>query len=169
MQRSEKMLVHLKSRGMNTSLYPSLAATNEVATFTLFDFSGRLSGFQQYRPLGEKKESNKTSGKYWSYVPNGGVGVFGLESMDFTETVYLVGGLFKAATLHRLGYTALHVSAVSYKVLRPQLRLLRRPYVGVGDNDDEGRQFAARYRGFTSPLDLDEMKDEDVHELLRTG
>jgi hypothetical protein len=154
---------------MTPELYPHLAATDEVATFSLYDFGGRLSGFQQYRPLGEKKVSNKTSGKYWSYVPNGGVGVFGLESMDFSETVYLVGGLFKAATLHRLGYTALHVSAVSYKVLKPQLRLLRRHYVGIGDNDAEGMQFAMRYNGFTSPCDVDEMSDEDVHRMLTYG
>lgn len=151
---------------MNTLLYPTLACTDDVATVSLYDFGGRLSGFQQYRPDGEKKVSNKTSGKYWSYVPNGGVGVFGFESWRFSETVYLVGGMFKATTLHRLGYTALHVSAVSYKYLRPQLRLTGRPFRGIGDADEEGAQFAGRYNGFQSPVDVDEMSDEDVHGML---
>jgi hypothetical protein len=143
-----------------------MAATDEVATFSLYDFGGRLSGFQQYRPLGEKKANNKNTGKYWSYVPSGGVGIFGFESWDFSDVVYLTGGLFKAATLHRLGYTALHVSAVSYKYLRPQLQLTGRPFRGIGDADDEGAQFARRYNGWQSPADVDEMSDEDVHRML---
>ncbi len=151
---------------MNPDLYPYKAITDEVATFSLYDFNGSLSGFQQYRPLGPKKLQSNPEGKYFAYVPEGRVGIFGLESWDFSETIYLVGGLFKAATLNRLGYTALHVSAVSYKALKPQLRLLCRPYLAIGDNDDEGRTFVARYGGFTSPVDVDEMSDHDVLRML---
>lgn len=160
------LLKHLEERGLDPSLYPYMSVTDQVAVFPMYDFAGRMTGYQQYRPDGNKKFVNKDEGKYWSYVSSP-MSVFGLESINFSWPVYLTGGLFKAATLHRLGYTALHVSAVSYKLLKPQLSLLRRPFLAVGDNDDEGRQFARRYGGFTSPVDLDEMKDEDVHKLLR--
>jgi hypothetical protein len=92
--------------------------------------------------------------------------VFGMESIDFSRMIYLVGGMFKASTLHRLGFAALHVSSVSPKVLKQQLYVLRRPYTAIGDNDDEGRTFAARYGGFTSPIDVDEMGDQAVLDML---
>ena len=163
------MLEHLRQRGMNTYLYPHLATTDDVATVSLYDFGGRLSGFQQYRPNAPKKLQNDPLGKYFAYVPSGGVGIFGFESWNFSNVVYLVGGMFKAVTLHRLGYTALHVSAVSYKYLRPQLQLTRRPFCAIGDADEEGAQFARRYNGFQSPVDVDEMSDEDVHRMLTYG
>lgn len=160
------MIEHLRNRGMVPELY-SCGYDDETACFMLYDFSRRLTGFQQYRPSGDKKISNKAKGKYWSYITKGEVGLFGLESWHFPGPVYLTGGMFKAATLHRLGFCALHVSAVSYKYLKPQLRLLRRPFLAIGDNDAEGKQFSARYGGFTSPRDLDEMTDQEVLCLLK--
>jgi hypothetical protein len=158
---------HLRDRGMNPGLY-NYTTDGEAVDFPLYDFSYRLTGFQRYRPNGSKElQNDHLHGKYYASVTPGAVGVFGLESMSFSPTIYLVGGCFKASTLHRLGFTALHVSSVSYRALKPQLNLLGRRYLAVGDNDDEGRQFARRYGGFTSPCDVDEMKDEDVYTMLR--
>lgn len=133
----------------------------------MYDFGRRYTGYQQYRPSASKKpQNNPKDGRYYSYVTKGEIALFGLESWDFSEVVYLVGGLFKATTLHRLGYSALHVSSVSHYFLKSQLRLLGRPYLAIGDNDDEGRQFARRYGGWTSPCDVDEMSDKDVHMMV---
>lgn len=163
---SENVLAHLRQRGLNPDLYPTAFADRDVVVFYLTDFSGRVVGFQQYRPAGDKKLVNKDAGKYWSYSPKETIAVLGLASLDNPGPVYLTGGLFKAATLHRLGYAALHVSATSYKLLKPQLWLLNRTYLAVGDNDAEGAQFVRRYGGFQSPKDLDEMSDGEVRELL---
>ena len=161
------MLEHLKSRGMNPDLYPFMGLGEDCADFPMYDFRGRMTGYQRYRPNGDKKLVNSREGRYYSHVSKGeSVCVFGLESWNFGHFIFLTGGLFKAATLHRLGYTALHVSATSFRVLKPQLDLTGRYYMAVGDNDDEGRQFARRYGGFTSPVDVDEMEDADVHEML---
>lgn len=133
----------------------------------MYDFGRRYTGYQQYRPGADKKPQNHPKlGRYYSHVSEGQVALFGFESWDFSEFVYLTGGLFKAATLHRLGYSALHVSGVSYRYLKPQLELTRRPFLAIGDNDDEGRQFARRYGGWTSPCDVDEMSDKDVHMMV---
>ena len=128
-----------------------------------------MTGFNQYCPGAPKKEfpSNDPRGKYFACVPNkDSVSVFGMESWDFTEPVYLTGGMFKAATLNRLGYTSLHVSAVNPAVLRQQLELTGRPYFAIGDADAEGAQFVRRFGGWQSPLDVDEMTDDDVHTMI---
>lgn len=161
------MHAHLLNRGMNPNLYPFAGIERDVARFPMYDFSGRMTGFNQYRPNGEKKAPNDPQlGKYFSYVSDKQVSVFGLESFLFSKQIYLVGGMFKAATLHRLGYTALRVSGVSPKALLPQLQLLRRPWYAIGDNDLEGVTFVSRYGGFQSPCDVDEMPDEAVHQML---
>lgn len=164
-----KMLEHLKSRGMRPDLYPNWGTDEEVARFPLRNFAGQMTGYIQYRPNGGKKEQNAQEGRYYTFITKGEIGVFGMESIDFSPTIYLVGGMFKASTLHRLGFTSLHVSSVSPKVLKQQLFILGRPYLAIGDNDDEGRTFAKRYGGFTSPVDIDEMGDSAVLEMLRHG
>jgi hypothetical protein len=99
---------------MNPNLYPYAGIEADVARFPTYDFAGRMTGFNQYRPNGDKKSpNNPQDGKYFSYVSKNEIAVFGLESFLFSRPIYLVGGMFKAATLHRLGYTALHVSGVS--------------------------------------------------------
>lgn len=163
---SESVLEHLKQRGLNPNLYATLWTTDEVAVFWLTDFSGKITGFHQYRPAGNKKVPNcLIKSKYANYIPKGETALLGVESLVNPGPVILVSGLFKAATLHRLGYAALHVSGTSYKVLKPQLYALARPFFAVGDLDDEGAQFVRRYGGFQSQ-DFDELPDEEVHKCL---
>lgn len=162
------MLGHLRDRGMNVDLYPGFGHEGEIAQFPLRNFAGHMTGFIQYRPGASKApQNNPKDGRYYTFITKNQIGVFGLESIAFTNRIYLVGGMFKASTLHRLGFTALHVSSVAPKILRQQLDLLGRPVTAIGDNDDEGRQFAARWGGFTSPMDIDEMSDEKVLECLK--
>jgi len=152
---------------MNPSLYPYAGIDEKLARFPMYNFRGQMTGYIQYMPDGNKKApNNEKYGKYHTYVSPNEIAVFGLESLHFSKCIYLVGGMFKAATLHRLGFAALHVSSVSYKALLPQLRLLQRPFLAIGDNDSEGAQFAYRYGGFQSPVDIDEMTDKKVIDML---
>lgn len=159
---------HLQSRGLQLSLYPHASLTEDVAIFPMYNFGKKMTGFNQYRPGAPKKgiDNHPKLGKYYSFVVKNEIAVFGMESWDFTEPVYLTGGMFKAATLNRLGYTSLHVSAVNPVVLRQQLELTGRPYFAIGDADAEGAQFIRRFGGWQSRVDLDEMTDDDVHTML---
>lgn len=151
---------HLLSRKCDASLYN--VSFGEVITFPLYNFGKHRTGFITYRPGGPKRVQNAKEGRYYTYITPGEVGVFGLESLNFSNRIFLVGGLFKATALHRLGLTALHVSSVSYKNLKPQLGLLGRPVTAIGDNDKEGEDFASIYGGFTSYKDLDEMEENEL-------
>jgi hypothetical protein len=160
------ILSHLRDRKCDVSLYTGASVGEDDVYFPLRNFSGKQTGYCVYTPNAPKKASNKEYGKYYTYITPGEMGVFGLESIEFSETIILVGGVFKATALHMLGYTALHVSSVSPRILRAQLSLLNRPYFAIGDNDAEGAQFARRWGGFQSPVDVDEMSFLEIEEML---
>ncbi len=162
------MLEHLLDRGLNPMLYPQARTDGRVVLFPLYDFGGKRTGYIKYNPDGHKGGGkNPKNGKYYTYIGEGKVGLFGTENLTQPGPVLLTGGLFKATTLHRLGYAALHVSSISPRVLKPQLQLLRRPYYALGDNDAEGETFVRRYGGTVCPMDVDEMTDDAVHKLVR--
>jgi hypothetical protein len=160
------MLEHLKARKCDVDLYPGFSCENDVAIFPLFNFGFKRTGSIYYRPDGAKRVQNDEKGRYYTYISPGEVGIFGLESLNFSDTIFLVSGIFKSTALHRLGFTALHVSSVSYRNLKPQLLVMGRPYKAIGDNDAEGAQFVRRYGGFQSPMDIDEMTDSDILEMI---
>ena len=160
------MMKHLEQRKCNPLIYPGIGINNEVVCFPLYNFGYKRTGFVAYRPDGPKRVQNNEKGKYWTYISSGEVGVFGMESIDYTPYILLVSGVFKATALHQLGQSALHISSVSPRVLQRQLGLLKRPYVAIGDNDAEGVGFARRYGGRTSPRDVDEMSYDEIKEFV---
>lgn len=146
--------------------YYGVTCEDEVASIPLRDFSGKWVGYQNYRPNGPRITKNVKEAKYFTYLPKKTNGYFGLETLTWPGTLYVVEGVFKAAKLHLLGYPAIALMGSEVARHKSQLMLLRRPFVGIGDNDDAGRKFARQLGGFTSPRDLDEMSDDEVKELL---
>ena len=163
---ANEVYLHLLDRGMLPSYYRMLSVDQGIAVFGLRDFSGKLVGYQNYRPFADRNHKNVKEARYFTYLPRGTNGYFGLESLVRPGPVYLVEGVFKAGSLHRLGLAAIALMGCETKRHRSQLCLLRRRLVGIGDNDDAGRKFARSLNGFVSPIDLDEMADKDILELL---
>lgn len=161
----EETYQHLRDRGMVPELY-SLGVGPGLVCFYLFDFMGKPVGYQQYLPFGPRNSKNVREARYFTYLPKRTNGYFGLESLAFDGPVYLVEGVFKAATLHRLGYASISLMGSETKQHRNQLAFLRRELVAIGDNDPAGHKFTRALGGFVSPTDLDEMEDEEVKELL---
>jgi hypothetical protein len=168
-----KLVKHLEERGMNPKLYNyAKSYSASTVTFYLWNMSGQIVGYQQYRPLKtSKRENNPRQSRYFTKLKEKD-GVFGLELLDFNQrTIYIVEGIFKAAVLHRLGYNAIAVLTNHPKRLKPWFRILRAQgwnLVAIGDNDSAGQKLVNTVNsGFLSPMDLDEMKDEDIISLLR--
>ncbi len=167
-----KLVKHLKDRGMNPDLYNySKSYSGNVVTFYLWNLSGQLVGYQQYKPLKTaKKQNNPKSARYFTYLPSGVDGCFGLELLDYSKKdLYVVEGVFKAAVLHRLGFNAVAVLTSSPKRFKSWFKVMRQQFnvVAVGDADDAGAKLVRTVgKGFQSPKDLDEMTDEEVLELL---
>lgn len=166
---------HLKDRYLDLDLHsPVLDQDNGLATFYLWTLSGKLAGYQQYRPLGTKDKNNDPrEGKYYTYKTKPhSVTAFGMESLNLKPKVlFLTEGLFDAARLTYLGYPALAtLSNDPGKDFRSWLWTLNRKVVAVCDNDSAGRKLA-KYGSvavFTEDKDLGDSSPEYVNWLLQT-
>ena len=160
---------NLAERGLDWTKYSAVFDdVDQNVSFLLYSLTGKITGYQTYRWWSTDKKSNDPkSGRYYTYTIKGEDGIFGFERCDrSTRPIFVVEGIFKAAKLHACGENAIAVLTSDPKRLRPLFRILRatRPVIGIGDNDPAGERLVRRVgRGRTSPVDLDEMTDEDVH------
>lgn len=167
------VLQHLHSRYLNTELHTTWVNEDEgVATFPLWNLSGGMVGYQQYRPTGDKKlPNNRERGKYFA-CRRGRVGVWGLESWGLSDTLFVTEGVFDASRLTWLGYSA--VATLSNDVddsLKRWLWTVRksRRVVTVCDNDNAGRRLA-KYGHISYVVesgDLGDATDEYVANLVK--
>lgn len=102
---------HLRSRHLDLELHrPMLDEVEGVATFYLWNLSGQLVGYQQYRPLGEKKpQNNPKEGKYFTYRKQPTLAVWGVESLKYPGSVFVCEGVFDACRLTERGCAAVAV------------------------------------------------------------
>lgn len=166
---------HLIDRNMLPSLYDHIHYDEDeyIVTFYLYNLSGAIVGYQQYRPNASKdKKNHPKEGRYYTYLPSKTDGVFGLDILDPTKRdVYIVEGIFKAATLHRLGYNAIAVLGNSPKRLKPWFKIMRQTWnlIGIGDDGKPGKLLVnAVGKGFQSEKDLDEMLDSDINSIIES-
>jgi DNA primase len=169
-----KLLEHLRSRRLNTEVHRVWIDESEgVATFPLWNLSGKMVGYQHYRPAADKvKRNNPKDSRYFTYRKNHAVGVWGLESWRFSNTLFLTEGVFDACRLTALGYSA--VATLSNDVDASLCRWLwtirkTRPVVAVCDADAAGRRLA-KHGGVSHVIesgDLGDASDEYVKKLLK--
>ena len=165
---------HLLDRHLNLELHrPMVDEAERVATLFLWNLSGQLVGYQQYRPEGEKKpQNNPKQGKYFTYRKQPTLSVWGVESLHLTpNVVFLTEGVFDAARLTNRGVSALAVlSNNPNHDLRNWLTCLNRKVVAVCDNDSAGRKLAkfGDVAVFTQDKDLGDSDEEYVSYLLKT-
>ena len=166
------VLEHLKDRHLDVELHrPMIDEEDRVATFYLYDLTGRAIGYHQYRPEGEKKLPNDfKNGKYFTWRK--GYAPWGVESLSLTpHVVFVTEGMFDAARITERGY-----SAIATLTNDPQrdfsnwLSMLNRKVVAVCDNDAAGRRLAkfGDVSVFTEDKDLGEADDAFVTKLLET-
>lgn len=167
------LVEHLRGRHLDVQLHrPVVDEAEDVATFYLWNLSGQLVGYQQYRRTGEKKpQNNPKQGKYYTYRKLPTLAVWGVESLHLSPHVLFVAeGIFDAARLTERGYSA--VAVLSNNTgwdLRNWFSILNRRVVAVCDNDAAGRALAkfGDVAVFTDDKDLGDSSDEYVTELLR--
>ena len=141
------VLENLKSRHFDMNVHTVWIDEDEgVATYPLWNLTGQMVGFQQYRPAASKKKDNHPrESRYFSWRKDKVVGVWGLESWNFSNTLFVTEGVFDAARLTSRGFSA--VATLSNDVDPSLARWLwtvrrHRPVVDVCDNDSAGRKLA---------------------------
>lgn len=73
------MEAHLASRGYDLARYPTSWVTDTQLTVPLFDFAGRLKGYQTYTPDAPKKTKNPKEAKYFTRMNGNSQLVWGNE------------------------------------------------------------------------------------------
>lgn len=137
---------HLIDRHVDLELHrPAIADLG--ATFMLYNFSGKIVGYQIYSPLNEKLCSNNPNGRYFTYRSNDEICVFGLETYKPDATVFLTEGIFDAVRLTKHGCTAfaLLTNSPNSSMLN-FISILPNKIVAITDNDEGGRFFEKKIR-----------------------
>jgi hypothetical protein len=169
------VLENLKSRHFDMNVHTVWIDEDEgVATYPLWNLTGQMVGYQQYRPSATKKKDNHPrESRYFSWRKDKVVGVWGLESWSFSNTLFITEGVFDAARLTARGYSA--IATLSNDVDPPLARWLwvtrkNRPVVAICDGDVAGRKLAKLghcYHVMTEGKDMGEASDEYVTNFLK--
>ena len=168
------VLQNLRSRYFDMNLHTAWVDENEgVATFPLWNLSGQLVGYQQYRPSATKKKDNHPKmSRYFTYRKNKVVGVWGLESWNLSNTLFVTEGTFDACRLTSSGFSA--VALLSNDIDASTRKWIfavkkHRPVVSICDNDAAGLRLAKH--GHLSHVvesgDLGDASDEYVANLIK--
>lgn len=167
------VLNHLKGRHFDFHLHTAwINEDDKCATFPIWNLSGQLVGYQVYRPDASKEKNNDPrEGRYFTRVKEGKVGVWGLESWNLSNTLFVTEGVFDAARLTNAGFAAIAVCGNDVSpTTRSWLNIVRsnRNTVSVCDNDNAGRKL--RYLGHTFHVveygDMGDASDEYVANFL---
>ena len=144
---------------------------DEVFIFYLYDFGGNLTGFQQYRPLGDKQyRRNPRAGKYFTHITSGCIGVWGLQYHYQSPIMVITEGVFKAVRFHNCGINAIALLSNNPTHLQQQLQLLSLQYklVAVIDPDTAGLQLAKYAPNYIQPpKPVDELTDYEMEQLCQ--
>jgi len=168
------VMQHLHSRYMNTDLHRAWVSEElECATFPLWNLSSQIVGYQRYRPNGTKEKNNDPhEGRYFTRVKDKRVGVWGLESWNLSNTLFVTEGIFDACRLTALGYASIAtLSNDVFPGLKSWLWTVRkfRCVVAVCDGDDAGRRLAkfGHISHVVESGDLGDASEEYVRNLAK--
>ena len=177
------LIQHLKDRHFDTEKHTFWANPSEgVVTFPMWNLSGSLRGYQQYRPSGDKKKfNNPREGRYYTYRSKfnpeknktSEIAVWGLETFYWTPTLFVLEGIFDACHLTKFGQSAIATASNDLdKQTMSWLWCIRqsRYVVTICDGDKAGKRlarFGTESHIMPDDMDLGDASDQYVKDLIR--
>lgn len=164
---------HLLERHVDLDLHrPFIDEENSIATFLLYNLSGQICGYQQYRPHASKENHNDPRvGRYFTRRTNNTTAVFGLESLKKnTNTVFIVEGIFDATRLTERGACALAMLSNNPSLTVANfLYALGKRVIAICDSDSAGKRLAkfGDVAVFTSGKDLGASTNEEIESIIQ--
>ncbi len=147
-----KLRKHLETRHVNLELYPDCVVSEEQQTYTMYlwNLSGKLVGFQTYKPNAPKNDSTVSprDQKYFTYVSKSACGsaelvAWGLHLLNPKKRkVFVCEGFADAVRLHNLGLNGLALLSCDPKHLKSWLWSLGYEVVPVCEGDKAGQKMA---------------------------
>jgi hypothetical protein len=165
---------HLFSRDYNVSLYEQIGMktwideSERIATFPLWNQSGQLVGYQQYRPEGDKTQCNdRDVGRYYTYAKDN-LAIWGLETLHFQPNVlFITEGVFDACKLHSVLLPAVAVLANNPRRLRSWIMSQPRTIIAICDNDKAGRELGkCADISLTVPIPFKDLGEMELRTIL---
>jgi len=156
------MKEHLVKRHLDLKLHrPSIDDVEKSATFFLYNLSGQVVGYQQYKPFNRKVKANDPhDGRYHTYRSKFTLGVWGVESLYLTTDVLFVAvGIFDSCRLTEKGVS--YVATLSNNpsaALKNWFYMLNKKIVVVCDNDKAGHALS-KFGQFTEVPDSHDLGD----------
>lgn len=167
------LLQHLKSRNFDIDRYPVvwLDHSENLVTLPLWNLSGQLVGYQQYRPGASKAKANHPrDGRYYTRHGKGVLAVWGLESYHYRQDVlFIVEGVFDACVLHRLNIPAVALLNSSSLPYQEWLDSTGRRVIKVEDTDSKKSLDLGPYSNIAIPEhrgDLGDCTLTEVRDML---
>lgn len=115
------MYDHLRERHLDLNLYSGVMVYDDVVIFPLWNLSGMMVGYQQYRPDADKEAKNDPrDGRYFTSVHGTKYTrphvLWGLDSFHYRNDVLVITeGIFDACRLHNERIPAVALLTSSYK------------------------------------------------------
>lgn len=142
---------HIKSRRLDVNKYSAVWLSQRTMTFTvgLWNLSGQLVGFQQYKPnAGKERPDNPRDARYYTYATRphkeAELLAFGVELLDPSKPVlFIVEGMFDAVHLHNMGQNCIATLSNNPKHLRSWLGSLGYYIVALCEGDAAGKRLAS--------------------------
>ncbi|CAB4130157.1 Archaeal primase DnaG/twinkle, TOPRIM domain [uncultured Caudovirales phage] len=164
---------HLRQRHVDLNLHRVfIDEINGVATFPLFNLSGQMVGFQQYRPGASKERKNDPrAGRYFTHRSSHTLAVFGVESLYLNPNIlFVTEGIFDAVRLTEVGAPAIAVLSNNPTAdLANFLLCTNRKIIAVCDFDAAGKKLAAfgDVAVIMDSKDLGDASQETVDNLVK--
>ena len=179
---------HLLKRGVDPNrIHLLIDKDSNIATFLLFNLSGKVIGYQQYNPAGSKSFRQSPDGKfkdlakYWTYVTKGErnkreIAVWGLETYDWSKELFVTEGIFDAAKIHNAGYAAIATLTNDPQPVKEWFRIIskQKRLISILDNDESNAGDALRnisLESYKTPdpyKDLGEMPQSEVNDFIES-
>lgn len=152
---------------------------NNIATFLLYNFSGKLVGFQKYDPSKKKMLNNDPDEcRYFTHItPESNdiikkahqqLGVWGIETFHYrNDVLFVTEGIFKSSIFHKFNIPS--ISTLTNDIIRFSnwlwiLSKTRRIII-VGDNDEGSTRTISRNFDIIFPpnhvKDVDELNSSE--------
>lgn len=155
---------HLSERRLNQEL-GIVDWYDEVVTFPLWNLSGQMLGYQQYRWNMPKKGNKPYLNKYFTYLPRGSIAVFGLEHIPegYIGDIKVVEGIWKSVALRSVGEVSIAVLGNNPKQLKNWLNSMPWNVIPLCQPDKAGRKLANLNKANAVFF------DKDIDDIIKDG
>lgn len=174
----KSLLECLADRNFDILLHPEtvIDSPNRVITFPLYNLSGQMVGFQEYRPdqadKGQNSYLQRHLHRYYAHNRRCNTVCWGLQSLHWdVPYVFVQEGVFDTAPFHSLGVPAVAMLGFDNQEAYKALRTSGKKLYTLADADRSGRIMfntvgAGRWLGYSAWHDVGQIPLDALQQIV---